>query len=277
MDRRWRPGYGGVGEIFAAAHVPTNAARYLTWLVQSQTPLVALALAAPFVLPRGFAWVCLAFCAVTLAVYLPYLVFEDWSYVRFLLPAIPVLIVLMLGTLAAAARRAAGARWEPAVLAAAVAVLIVIGVRTAETRQAFQLGSLESVFARAGGVVGSRLPGNAIVFTSRYSGSVRYYSGRQTIVWDVLDPAWLDRAVSFTRERGLEPFILLDSGEEAAFRQRFAISPLAQLDWPPLIEVAPRSVCIVLPIVSAICAARRSRRVRAMMAAGAADAAHASP
>ena len=117
----------------------------------------------------------------------------------------------------------------------------MIGVRTAETRQVFQLGSLESVFARAGDVVGSRLPGNAIVITSRYSGSVRYYGGRPD---DRLGRArsrpGSTGAVSFTRERGFEPFILLDSGEEAAFRQRFAASPLAPLDWPPLIEIAPQ-------------------------------------
>jgi hypothetical protein len=172
-------------------------------------------------------------------VYLPYLVFEDWSYVRFLLPALPVLIVLMLGTLAAAARRL-GARWEPAALAIVALILVVTGVRTAEARQVFQLGSLESVFARTGDVMAERLPGNAIVITSRYSGSVRYYGGRRTLVWDALDPAWLDRAVAFTRERGFEPFLLLDSTEEAAFRQRFALSQIARLDWPPLIEIAPQ-------------------------------------
>ena len=60
------------------------------------------------------------------------------------------------------------------------------------------------------------------------------------IVWDVLDPAWLDRVVAFAGERGFEPYFLLDSSEEAAFRQRFAGSALARLDWPPLIEIAPQ-------------------------------------
>ncbi len=104
----------------------------------------------------------------------------------------------------------------------------------------FQLANLESVFARSGDVVATRLPGNAIVITSRYSGSVRYYGGRRTIVWDALDPAWLDRVVSYTRERGFDPYFLIDSSEEAAFRQRFAGSAVARLDWPPLIEIAPQ-------------------------------------
>ena len=78
------------------------------------------------------------------------------------------------------------------------------------------------------------------MITSRYSGSVRYYGGRRTIVWDALDPAWLDRVVSYTRERGFDPYLLIDSSEEAAFRQRFTGSAVARLDWPPLIEIAPQ-------------------------------------
>ena len=84
-----------------------------------------------------------------------------------------------------------GDRWS---WRSSAAVLVAWSIRTAEARQVFQLANLESVFARSGDVVARRLPGNAIVITSRYSGSVRYYGGRRTIVWDVLDPAWLDRA-----------------------------------------------------------------------------------
>jgi len=232
-------GYGEVGDIFALSHVGANASRYLPWLAQAQTPLVVLALASPFVLPRAFAALGLAFCAATLGVYLPYLVFADWSYVRFLLPAVPVLIVLTLGTVAGLARRVA-ARWMGTALAVAAALLIVPGLRTTFTKQAFLLESLESVFPRSGEVVARRLPGNALVITSRYSGSVRYYAGRKTLVWDALDAAWLDRAVAFVRESGFEPYFLLDSGEEAAFRQRFSGSVLARLDWPPAIEIAPQ-------------------------------------
>jgi hypothetical protein len=57
-------------------------------------------------------------------------------------------------------------------------------------------------------------------------------------VWDGLDPAWLERAIVFARERGLAPFLLLESWEEPLFRKRFAGSPLAALDWPPVAEIA---------------------------------------
>jgi len=232
-------GYGSAGDIFAFTHLGPNAVRYGSWLLQAQTPLVLLALGAPFVAPRGFGLLGLAFSAVTAAVYLPYLVFEDWSYVRFLLPAMPVLTVLWLSTLAALVQRVS-MRQTAAVLGVVAVALAVAGIWTARRHQAFALRQLESVYARTGREVDRRLPRNVLVVTSRYSGSVRYYAGRETLVWDVLDPASLDRAVAFGRAQGLEPFFMLDSGEEEAFRLRFAGSDLARLDWPPRIEIAPQ-------------------------------------
>jgi len=61
-----------------------------------------------------------------------------------------------------------------------------------------------------------------------------------SVVWDELDPAWLDEAVATLRKRGLDPYFVLDAGEEALFRARFGQDPsnvLAALDWPPLAEV----------------------------------------
>jgi hypothetical protein len=101
----------------------------------------------------------------------------------------------------------------------------------------FRLHTLEARFARAGTFVSERLPANALVITNWQSGSIRFYSGRPTLVWDALDPAWLDRAIAFARERGFEPFLLLERWEEPLFRKRFAGSPLAALDWPPAVEI----------------------------------------
>jgi len=232
-------GYGGVGNIFALAHIAPNASRYGSWLVQAQTPLVLLALAAPFVLPRPFALLGLAFAVATAGVYLPYLVFEDWPYVRFFLPAMPILTVLMLGVVTSAVGRIS-ARRVPMALAVVAVALALHGAWSARAHQAFALQQLESVYARTGGDVDRRLPRNALVITSRYSGSVRYYAARETVVWDALDPSSLDRVVAFARARGLEPFFMLDSAEEEAFRSRFAASDLARLDWPPRLEMAPQ-------------------------------------
>jgi hypothetical protein len=66
---------------------------------------------------------------------------------------------------------------------------------------------------------------------------VRFYGRRKTLVWDQLDPAWLDRALVYIRAKGYEPYLLLERREEPDFRQRFAGSAVARLDWPPMVEI----------------------------------------
>src|SRR4029078_1482203 len=44
-------GYGAVDTMFSASHVTPNLLHYTAWLWSSQTPVVALALLAPFLLP----------------------------------------------------------------------------------------------------------------------------------------------------------------------------------------------------------------------------------
>ena len=232
-------GYGAAGDLFSMDRVGPNLSRYAMWLAQSHAPLVALAVVAPFVVARPFAAAGLAFVLVNLALYLPYLTFDDWSYVRFLLPSVPVLAVLAMGTVQRLAARA-GPRAAPVTLSITALALGALQLREAGVRQVFHLAELESVFERAGRVAGMRLPPNALVVTSRFSGAVRFYASRPTLVWDVLDPASLDAALGFARDRGLEPYLLIDSGEEAAFRERFAASRVGRLDWPPQIEIAPQ-------------------------------------
>ena len=111
-------------------------------------------------------------------------------------------------------------------------------LREARARSVFDLQRLESRYERAGEYVARRLPENALIITSWESGSVRFYSNRKTLVWDALDPAWLDRAIAYSRTRGLEPYLLFERWEEPLFRQRFAGSTVAALDWPPAAEIA---------------------------------------
>jgi hypothetical protein len=174
---------------------------------------------------------------VNLALYVPYVVFDDWSFLRFLLPTIPLVLVLVVAVLDAVLRRvrAPAAPW---LSAAAVIGLSFVFVREAGERPTFVLKHLEARFERAGVFVGDRLPANALVITSYESGSVRFYAGRKTLVWDGLEPASLDRALRFVRDKGYEPYLLFVRREEPDFRQRFAGSAIARLDWPPMAEVA---------------------------------------
>jgi hypothetical protein len=230
-------GYGSLAALFDVRHIGPNTSRYLSWLWATHTPVVLLAALAPWLLPGPLTALCLTLFLVNLALYLPYVVFEDWSYLRFLLPTLPLLLVLVMAVIGAMARHI-GIRRAGLVTGLAAVVLAVLFVREARVRSTFMLQGLEARFARAGVFVADRLPPNALVFTSWESGSVRFYSGRKTLVWDGLDPASLDRALEYVRSRGYEPYLLFERREEAEFRKQFAGSTVALLDWPPMAEVA---------------------------------------
>jgi hypothetical protein len=232
-------GYGTLGTIFSLDHVAANASRYVSWLTETQTAIWVLALAAPLLLPGAVTALLVAMFLVNIACYLPFVVFDDWSFLRFLLPTVPLVMVLVMASIDSIARRIAPWAARPVVAAVAV-VLAATYVGKAEIRNVFRLHQLEARYERAGDFVARRLPPNAIVITSSESGSIRLYSGRRTLVWDTLDPRWLDSAIDYLRTRGLEPFLLLETGEEPSFRRRFASSPLGALDWPPAAEVASR-------------------------------------
>ena len=230
-------GYGSLAALFSVRHITANLGRYLGWLWSTHTAAIALALLAPWLLPGRLTALALVMFLVNLALYAPYVVFDDWSYLRFLLPTIPLLLILVVAVLDGALRRfrVPGVAW---ITAAATIGLSALFVREARERPTFVLTQLEARFERAGVFVGNRLPPNALVITSSESGSVRFYAGRKTLIWDGLDPAWLDRALLYVRSKGYEPYLLFERREEPDFRQRFAGSAVARLDWPPMAEVA---------------------------------------
>src|SRR6185436_9637824 len=89
-----RSGYGALDGLFALDRVGANAVRYATWMTESHTPIWLLALAGPFLRPRRVSLLLLSLAAVNALCYLPYAVFNDWWYLRFLLPAISLILIL---------------------------------------------------------------------------------------------------------------------------------------------------------------------------------------
>jgi len=235
-----RSGYGGLTGLFAMDHIVPNAIRYATWMWQSHGPVWLFALAVPLVLPGWLTTMLLSVVIVNIACYLPYAVFNDWWYLRFLLPAIAILLVLATAVVDALLHL-----WrEPLRLArgcGVIAFAIVVSVffiRAGRHRSVFDLQRFEARYQRAGLYVDTHLPPRALIITSWESGSVRYYGHRNTLVWDALDPGWLDRALAYLRTRGYQPYLLFEGWEEPLFRQRFAGTAIAGLDWPPAAEIA---------------------------------------
>jgi hypothetical protein len=230
-------GYGAPERLFALSNVLPNFRRYSLWLFSTHTPLLLLAAAAPVILRRrAEAAMLLIFALATLACYLPYVVFNDWWYIRFLLPAIPPLVILSVAVLREIARRVAG-RLDTLAAAGAVCALGIAWILAARSGRAFEVGALERHYRNAGRYVADRLPERAAIITVKNSGSVHYYAGRPTLSWDTLEPQTLDTVLAFLRDQKYQPYLLLESDEEPAFRARFSGSAAGGLDWPPAAQI----------------------------------------
>jgi hypothetical protein len=238
MQRSWyggatTTGYGPVEFLFSLDHVATNLSRYARWAITAQSLLIVLPLAAPFVIRRHlvtpaidlvhasrFAWAGLIFAAALQTFFLLYLVLDDWFSFRFLLPALPWLLVLQAAVLAAACRRLPSGLQTIGVLV--IATLIASwGIDRARGLGAFGLRDTEQRYLDV--VAFTRtLPANAVYITVHHSGSLPYYTSATIVRWDWLENDELDRVVSNLRSLHRPPFLVIDDFEEPQFRQRFA-------------------------------------------------------
>ena len=179
-------------------------------------------------------WLFMALVAIS---YLLYAVFDAWWYLRFFLPIFPPMLALMSAASVWLSRKT----WQP--LRAPIALLVVLPfagyeVMLAADRGTFQVKMFEHRYIDAAEQVVKATPPDAVILSMQHSGSVRYYSRRQTLRYDFLAPDWLDRAVAALNAKGIQCFVLVDDWEEPIFRGRFgSFSPMGALDWKPVAEV----------------------------------------
>jgi hypothetical protein len=236
-------GYGNLGSLFAAHNIAVNLRHYATWLSETQTPLALAGLAA-LLLPWPRIWPSrdaraavrlLAVIVVTVfAIYAAYTPFQEWWYLRFLLPAWPAIFI---GTAALILGLTRGTRTAGRGAAAIVLLALgILGIRSARELGVYPPGEGERRYATIAGLVAEVTPPSAVVVTTSHVGTLRYYGGRLTVRYDVLDPGWLDRALDWFERQGRRPYILLEEQELQEFRDRFrASSQIAWLEMTPVL------------------------------------------
>jgi hypothetical protein len=114
-----------------------------------------------------------------------------------------------------------------------------MGWRDAARAGTFEAWRDDRRFVAAARLVRDLTPPNSAVLAMIHSGSLRYYGGRLTIRYDVLDHDWLDQGVAWLNARGVRVYALLEEWEMAPFAARFAGERLARrLDETPLAVAA---------------------------------------
>ena len=243
--------YTHLDSLFRWAHASTNLARYVPWLLATQTPFVAAALL-PLATRRftepgtvsgrvriraGLA----AFLALLALSYIFYQPFDEWWFLRFFLPGFPVLLILAVGAVRSTASWI-GRTNQIALLAAVVIVVFGWELSTAQWRGVYDVHTGEQRYVTVGRELANSTPSNAVFLAMQHSGSLRYYTRRLTVRYDSLPPGSLDEALAVLRSRGFHPYFLLEQWEESAFRRRFGgTSVLGRIDWPPVRKWATSS------------------------------------
>jgi hypothetical protein len=234
-------GYGPAGPLYSAGHVPVNARLYLGWLTDVETPAIALAtlffVRPSFVGPtavRHPRFLLGTMLAIVAASYLVYLPFDSWTYLRFLLPVWPVLMLLTAGVLGGLLRRVASKAY-PVAFAAIVVTIALQTLATATGLGVFVHAQRDNRYVDVARFVGQITDRQAVMISMQHSGSLYLYAGRMTLRYERLDRRWLDPAVDHLRASGRHPYIVLDRAELEDFSSRFAgASRLASLNWSPV-------------------------------------------
>ena len=213
--------------------------RYLGMAWSTHTPAIALALLAPWLLPGGLT----ALCA------------RDVPREPRALRAVRRLRRLVVSALPAADDPAAadsrrrghatrllrrlrvpGVDWVTrGGRGRAVAAVRARGARAADVRPAgsSKRASSGPASSSASGCRRTRSSSPA----RRAAASASTPAGRRCSGTGSIRPGSIARSC-YVRARGYEPYLLFERREEPDFRQRFAGSALARLDWPPMAEVA---------------------------------------
>src|SRR5262245_37024458 len=139
---------------------------------------------------------------------------------RFLLPSCPAMFI---GTAALVIwlfdHRGARGRVVTFVL---LVTLGAYGLVVTAQRHVFIGNQGERRYATIAHLVAAQTEPSAMIFASTHPGSLRYYAGRATVRFDLLDANWFDRAGMWLADHGRHPYVLIEDWEMPAFRKRFA-------------------------------------------------------
>lgn len=228
-------GYGSVAELFSIANIGPNAVRYFNWLIASAPVMLLAPLGVGRLKGARQSRALAVFALLVIAAYLSYGVFDHWSFLRFLLPAMAVLAVFAAVELDAWIRRWPMSWRAPMFVALAIAVT-AHALFVARSHDTFKLADQLRRVEQVADFVRSRAPEGAVILSGEQSGSMRYYTGRGILRWEVAAPETLSWAIATLEGGGRPVYIVLDAWENEPFLAKFKDVSGVALDWPPMVE-----------------------------------------
>lgn len=241
----FQPGYLGWETFFNRGHVALNVRAYprLFLDVFGWLPLTGLAMAV--LSSAGAARVLvvsgLAFIALNIGLYLPYLPHDHWPFLRFFLPALAALTVLFSATVGLAMNALRQRRLTALAWLLPLAASAIIWQGRSVTTYVLDEWKVHLRVPVMGRYLREVLPKNAVVIAFFHGGSAAYYTGHNVVSLEwMLGPALdeaLDELVANLERLGCAPVFVVDEAlEEPTLKERFKGSTHAALDWPARAE-----------------------------------------
>lgn len=242
----FRSGYGSFVHLYALEYVPKNANLYLRWLWESHG-LLPIGFAVVPLISRGprSAWFMLwkvaplaLFAGLLAASYLFYTPFDNWTFLRFFLPGLPLFYLLTAKGLCDAVRLMPRPLSSFALLV--LSAYILLSMLGFATRQGmYMVGPGERRYATIASFVARALPENAAFIALQHSGTIALYAGRLTLRYDLLPPHRLGSVLEWLRTNGYRPYLVLEDWEEPRYRSHFTSNDrVSRLDIGPTVQTA---------------------------------------
>lgn len=215
-------GYGTAGAVFATTHFATNLDIFVRQGWVALGPIWVAGLVAGIgITDMELRWH-LALLAITVtAPYLFWLPFDHWETLRFLLPALLPLSVVVAAGFVRIARSIGKPVLTAIVLLAIVIPLIGRSEALLRASSAWEISMLEERYPLAGEWLNVNTPPGSVALANQHSGSLRWYGNRQTLRWDFIDPAQLVTTVRELQSHGAAVYVVLEGTEVAMFDERF--------------------------------------------------------
>jgi hypothetical protein len=216
-------GYGTAGALFSFSHVQTNLGIFTRqgWTVVGPLWIPGLVIGLIAARPTPRSKPAAIFAGVALP-YLFYLPFDHWETLRFLLPGIVPLTIVVAAGLIHIARMPR----KPAVTAVLITAFVAIVAGRSESllraSSVWDIASMEARYPLAGEWINVNTPQTSVVMANQHSGSLRWYGKRQTIRWDFIAPEQFVSTVRELQSHGATVYVALEGDEVAMFDQRFA-------------------------------------------------------
>ena len=223
----FRTGYSAELPVgLSLANFPDRFRHYGMWLVKLLSPLVVVGWIL-VVFARRVAWrdrvLILVWFASFFLFYCFWAPYETWWYTRFLLPAIPALVLgsllVLRDWLRPREERAPGAL---APLLAVGALAVVLGSETYWVRNlgVLQFGEGEKVYAEATRWAEAKVSPHSLIVSMQMSGALRYYTSLIPVRWDRIEPGQAAVLEEHARTHGYQWFALLFPFENEELEKR---------------------------------------------------------